>query len=106
MIIFILIFHDALYPHTEGSHQAKEALPMKVILRPSDRPNSPWLMRQWQRLRLAVRALVQNLRMVSAPNNTASRAATGATNATNATQTEVQSTGHRQMSCTSRRSNS
>jgi hypothetical protein len=67
MIIFILIFYDALYPHTEGSHQAKEALPMKVILRPSDRPNSPWLMRQWQRLRLAVRALVQNLRMVLQP---------------------------------------
>jgi hypothetical protein len=69
MIIFILIFNDALYPHTEDSHQAKEALPMKVILRPSDRPNSPWLMRQWQRLRLAVRALVQNLRMGLQPRH-------------------------------------
>lgn len=42
---------------------------MKVILRPSDRSSSPWLRRQWERVRQVVRALVQSLRRVLPPRH-------------------------------------
>ncbi len=40
---------------------------MKVILRPSDRSSSPWLRRQWARVRQVVRAWVQSLRTALIP---------------------------------------
>ncbi|MBQ0934434.1 hypothetical protein [Ideonella paludis] len=44
---------------------------MKVILRPSDRSSSPWLRRQWQRVRQAVKALLHRLRAVLRPQRMA-----------------------------------